>query len=355
MVASSMDKIFFYVNMVKLVYSRMVLILLFFVILCSGNIVCADNNDVIRNLKIVEQQVKKHLEKNTAVTVAIISESGDAGSGVIISRDGIILTAAHVVQNEDRVMVVFADGKTAMARVLGANFTRDAAMIKLVDGNDWPFVELGDSDAMKVGDFVVALGHAKGFDPTRRAPVRLGRLQNDGKQRFMISECTLIGGDSGGPLFDTEGRLVGIHSSIGPVLRINNHVPVNVFKKDWEYLIQGKRWGYLGAHPMSDPESAALGCRYADGIIGENGIVIAEGVIVGDVVVGSPADRAGLQAGDVIKQISGRVLENTKDMIRELGRYRPGEEADLVVVRNGETYKTKLKFERLGSYLNKMR
>lgn len=121
--------------------------------------------------------------------------------------------------------VVFADGRVVKGRVLGANFTRDAAMVQIMDGGNYPHVELGESDGLHVGDFVVALGHSKGFDPERRAPIRMGRLCTDGKQRFLISECTLIGGDSGGPLFDLSGKLVGIHSSIGPMLKINNHGP----------------------------------------------------------------------------------------------------------------------------------
>ena len=141
-----------------------------------------------------------------------------------------------------------------------------------------------------MGDFVVALGHSKGFDPERRAPIRMGRLCTDGKQRFLISECTLIGGDSGGPLFDLSGKLVGIHSSIGPMLKINNHVPVSVFRRDWDKLLSGRHWGQLGLHPMADPESPVLGFAMMD-------VLGVDGVVVEDVVVNSPADTAGIQPG----------------------------------------------------------
>lgn len=297
----------------------------------------------LRQLKSIEKEAKEVVKNDSSATVALYSASGDTGSGVIVSKDGLILTAAHVVQGEDWMKVIFPDGREADAKVLGANYTRDAAMVKLEGKGPWPFVELGDSDKLKVGDFVVAMGHAKGFDPTRRAPVRLGRLHTDGKQRFMISECTLIGGDSGGPLFDRKGRLVGIHSSIGPLLRINNHVPISVYKTDWERLLRGEQWGQLGLHPMVDPETPALGCAITQ-------VIGVEGVVVGDVVIDSPADKAGLQAGDVITRLSERVLESPRDLFRELGRHRPGEEIDLVVFRRGEAYKAKLTLGRRGDF-----
>lgn len=118
----------------------------------------------------------------------------------------------------------------------------------------------------------------------------MGRLCTDGKQRFLISECTLIGGDSGGPLFDLSGKLVGIHSSIGPMLKINNHVPVSVFRRDWDKLLSGRHWGQLGLHPMADPESPVLGFAMMD-------VLGVDGVVVEDVVVNSPADTAASSRG----------------------------------------------------------
>lgn len=301
---------------------------------------------VLNELKEVEAKTKRVVEKDTAATVAIFTDGGAMGSGVIVSRDGLILTAAHVIEGEDVVAVVTPDGKDHAAKVLGANYTRDAAMLRLVGKESkeaWPYVELGDSDRLKAGDFVVALGHSKGFDPVRRAPVRLGRLETDGKQRFLISECTLIGGDSGGPLFDLDGKLVGIHSSIGAMSRINNHVPVSVFKSDWQRLLKGEKWGMLGFNPMSDPETPSFGCELLqiDGV---------DGAVVGEIVVDSPADKAGFQTGDVIVRLSERAIETCYDVVREFGRHKPGEEVELVVVRRGQPYKVKLVLARLGDF-----
>ena len=286
-----------------------------------------------QHLKEIQNKIKAVSREDTRATVALLSDRGDTGSGVIVSSDGLILTAAHVVQGDEVMRVILPDGRMTKGKVLGADYTRDAAMVQMEGKGPWDFVELGDSDRLSVGDFVVALGHAKGFDPARRAPIRIGRMNTDGKQRFLISECTLIGGDSGGPLFDLDGRLVGIHSSIGPRLKLNNHVPINVFKENWQRLKMGEQWGQLGLNLMADPNTPVLGFSMSSG----NG-----GVLVRDVLIASPADRAGLQEGDLIIDMGDRRLTGVKDMIRELGRLRPGKKVDLKVIRNGKAYKAEL-------------
>ena len=166
----------------------------------------------ISELKQLQTKVQQVTSDCSKATVALVTKKGSTGTGVIVNESGLILTAAHVIQGSDVVMVIFEDGKVEEAKVLGANFTRDAAMAQISKSAKYPFVTLGDMGKVKAGDFVVALGHSKGFDPRRRAPIRFGRLATGDNQRFLISECTLIGGDSGGPLFDINGKLIGIHS-----------------------------------------------------------------------------------------------------------------------------------------------
>ena len=293
-------------------------------------------------LKAIQQQIHQLDPSLSAATVALVSEHGDStGSGVIVNSKGLILTASHVVQGSEIMYVIFKDGKQGKARVLGANYTRDAAMAQIEGDGPYPFVKIGDSDSVKVGDFVLALGHSKGFDPTRRAPLRLGRMNSDGKQRFMISECTLIGGDSGGPLFNMNGQLIGIHSSIGSLLEINNHVPINAFKADWERLQKGEQWGVLGLNPMADPNTPVVGFSMAV-MRGVNG------VIVDDIFPGTPAEKAGLQIGDLVTQMGDRRINSPQDMIRELGRHRPGEKVNLTVIRQGTPYKAPITLGRRG-------
>ncbi len=103
-----------------------------------------------------------------------------------------------------------------------------------------------DSKNLKSGDLVIALGHAGGYDPVRTPPVRFGRVISSDASGFLNTDCTLIGGDSGGPLFDLEGNVIGIHSSIGHSLSVNNHTGIDGFKKGWDRMKKGESWGRLG-------------------------------------------------------------------------------------------------------------
>lgn len=307
----------------------------------AGHVRAADNSAVLKGLAEMDGKVKDVVRKCTPGTVALVSSLGTTGSGVVVSSGGIILTAAHVVQGVDEVNVIFPEGNVEKAVVLGANYTRDAAMVKLSKPGPWPFVAMGDSGKLSVGDYVVAMGHAKGFDPVRRPPIRFGRLLADARQRFMVSDCTLIGGDSGGPLFNLKGEVVGIHSSIGPNVAINNHVPMAVFKEDWKRLSEGDQWGLLGMHPMADPETPVLGFTMA-------GTRPQVGIVVDEILPGSPAETSGLRRGDLVTHIATRPVVNPRELVRELERHKPGETVELMVVREGQTYKAPLKLGRRG-------
>lgn len=306
---------------------------------------CANAQD----LQKMQAQIKNVVAQAMSCMVAIAGEDGEMGSGVIVEEDGLVLTASHVVSGKSRVTVIFQDGKTYEGKVLGLNLTRDAGMVQIVDGKQkFPCAELGESYSLKVGDYVIAVGHAKGYDPTRTPPVRLGRLCTDGRQRFMISECLLIGGDSGGGLFDLNGKLVAINASIGPKLRLNSHIPIATFRRDWDKLKSGAQWGKNGTQVMEDPDTPVLGCAL-------NQMPGVVGVVVDSIMPKSSAHIAGMQDGDVIVQIDDRIINSTKDMVRELGRYRPGEKAIFVVKRQGEKYQAEVLFERKSEMLNRLK
>ncbi len=277
----------------------------------------------LRNL---EKRVQLVGQKCTPATVALLNGSG-SGSGVVISADGLILTAAHVVDKSETVKVVFPDGTEADAKVLGAYYTRDIAMAKITSPGNWPHCKMGKSAVLAPGDWVVALGHAKGYDPNRRPPVRFARILQNGKRSFLLSDCTLIGGDSGGPLFNLNGEVVGIHSSIGNNLSINNHAPVDAFEENWRDLISGKKWGELGISPLIDPDSPVLGITMG---------ASRRGIVVAEVVPGSPAAKAKLRAGDLLVQIEGNELRDAGDLLRELAKHEVGETIKLTIKRNGK-------------------
>ncbi len=289
----------------------------------------------IESLKRLEAQVKEVAKKAMPTTVSLISpDQAGSGSGVIVSQDGLILTAAHVVQGYREMIVVFPDGKQEKAQVLGANESRDSAMVQILGQGPWPFSEVGDSDELKVGDFVVALGHPKGFDPTRKPPVRFGRIMTRHGIGFLTSDCTLIGGDSGGPLFDISGKVVGIHSHIAPDKSINNHAEISGFKRSWEKMKSGRVWGALGVDRRADRNRPILGVFL---ITGEGGAMRVD-----QVPKNSPAEKAGLQVGDVLLKIQGELLRDDQHVQEVLIDYEPGDEIKVVVRRDQAEVETSL-------------
>lgn len=215
----------------------------------------------LRAMEALEEKIASVTKRAKECTVALTHPMGAgqaSGSAVIVGKNGLLLTAAHVVGEAKTVDVTFSDGRRAKAKVLGADYDHDVAMALITEPGDYPFMELGDSGKIRVGDPVVALGHPGGFDPKRQPPVRFGRVFEVDHQKNIRSDCTLVGGDSGGPLFDIEGRLVGIHSSVGMDMSINNDVPLAVLKAGWERMVMGERWGKNRAEsPKMNPEELA--------------------------------------------------------------------------------------------------
>ncbi|WP_435896146.1 S1C family serine protease [Oceaniferula spumae] len=298
----------------------------------------------IDELKALQSKIKLVSQKVMPATVSLFSaKNGASGSGVIVSEDGLILTAGHVVRGAEEMTVIMPDGKQANGKVLGANYTRDSAMIQIIDGQKkWPYAEVGNSKDLSVGDLVIAIGHAGGYDAVRTPPVRFGRMVARGSNSFITTDCTLIGGDSGGPLFDLEGRVIGIHSSIGNSLSANNHASIEGFIEDWDKLKDGKTWGRLGGGSMDDPDSPVIGVLTGDS---ERG-----GIAIRNVFGGGPAADAGLRDGDVILSINGRRVTNLRALHAEIFRHKPGDVILVRVARGEENITRKVKLGRRGDF-----
>ncbi len=288
----------------------------------------------IDDLKAIQKQVKTVLEKVVPCTVCL-QVGGSSGSGVIISADGYILTAGHVSGTPDKkVKIIFSDGREVYGKTLGQNKGIDSGMVKINDDErkgDWPHVEMGNSAAVKKGQWVISVGHPGGYKKGRSPVVRLGRLQRDAEEDTLTSDCTLVGGDSGGPLFDLDGKVIGIHSRIGGTLATNMHVPVDTYRDTWERLAKGESWGgLLGRREEVKPylgltfEPDATNCKIAE------------------VKPDSPAAKAGLKVDDLVMTFDGKMVANYEELLGQLKKKKPGDEIVLEVSRKNETLKLKV-------------
>lgn len=276
----------------------------------------------LEELQQLEAQIRQTVQRVLPATVAV-RVGGGQGSGVIISPTGYVLTAGHVAGDAHReATVIFADGKKVRARTLGIDRTADAGLLQLEGNGPWPHVDMGDTQKVKLGQWCLALGHPGGYQPGRPPVVRLGRIVQL-TPRFLRTECTLVGGDSGGPLFDLEGRVIGIHSRIGISLTANLHVPVNIFRTDWERLAAGEVWGER--KPAGKPRDKAF--------LGVQGNPEVEPCRIEEVLPDSPAARAGLRPGDILTQLDEQQLNSFADLAAAVARYRPGDRVTLQVQR----------------------
>jgi len=315
--------------------------------------------ETVAELKGLQDQVKKVVEKVTPATVGLIvefaaegsepAESG-AGSGVIVSEDGLVLTAAHVICREPEpsrrrpyrrrvareIKVVLADGTLIDAKGLGVNRV-DGGMLRITGKppkdatwpgakeGKWPVAKIGDSDALKEGQWVVSLGHPGGPRRERPPAVRVGRYITYLKSETAIrTDCTLVGGDSGGPLFDLNGNVVGIHSRIGLFLTNNMHVPAAIFKEQWDRLVRGEVIGQA--------------------VIVTTGFTLESGdkAIVKTVTEDTPAAKAGFEEGDQIVKWNNEAVKKPEDINAMLTGFEPGEVVPVEVKRNDKTVTLKL-------------
>ena len=295
----------------------------------------------LADLAKLESKVEAVSKKVMPATVALLAEkTGSSGSGVITTADGLILTAAHVVQGAEELEVVFPNGEQVMGKVLGANYSKDIAMVQIAGKGPWPFAEMGASKTLVAGDWVVALGHSAGFDASRPPPIRFGRVVSKGPGNFLTSDCTLIGGDSGGPLFDLDGKIVGINSSIGVSLTNNNHAGIDGFKDDWDRIRAGEAWGRLSMNPLANPEMPVLGI-----VMGmPRGV---KGVPVDAVAPRSPSAAAGVRAGDVIQTFDGSPVRDGNKLLVMLAKRQPGDTVKLGLLRDRKTLELEVGLVRL--------
>lgn len=283
-------------------------------------------------LRLLQKQVRRVVAAGRPVTVAV--EMNDSvGSGVIISPDGLVLTAGHVcVEPKREVWVRFPDDTKVKAISLGVNHRLDSGMVKITaeppsaeDGSkgEWPFVPLAENEPT-LGEWVIGLGQPNGFVTGRAPPVRLGRVLN-AKPETLTTDATLVGGDSGGPLLNLRAEVVGIHSKIGEAITSNYHVPVAAYRREWERLTAGS---LTGIPDGDDPDDwkPQIGFAFRDK---------SDGVVVTQVFPGKAAAEAGVELGDVLVEIDGKPIASINDVRQAVRRQSPYEHIS-VQVRRGD-------------------
>ena len=211
----------------------------------------------------------------------------------------------------------------------GTNHEEDAGMMKITDKGPWPFAELGTLAETRLGDWVLTLGHPGGFDPERSMVVRLGRIIRLSPGALQ-TDCTLSAGDSGGPLFDMLGKVIGIHSRISDSTAENFHVSITAFRDSWDRLVKGESWG---DERSQRPWFGVRGVEHPDGCKLES------------VEEDAPAFKAGLKVGDIVRKINGHEVKDYATLRRLVAESKPGDELKVELQRGEKEMSMTVKVE----------
>ncbi|REJ82547.1 MAG: Do family serine endopeptidase [Bacteroidetes bacterium] len=261
-----------------------------------------------------------------------------SGSGVILTEDGYVVTNNHVVEKAEKIEVILNDNRTYTAKMIGSDASTDLALLK-IDEKDLPYIVYGNSDELKVGEWVVAVGNPFNLTSTVTAGIVSAKARNIGIlpdqykiESFIQTDAAVNPGNSGGALVDIEGRLVGINTAIasntGSYTGYSFAIPVNLVRKVMDDLVEfgSVQRGFIGVS-IRDLDS-----KLAD----EAGIKEIRGVYIAGITPGGSAEDAGLREGDIITQIGDVSIASTPQLQEQVGRYRPGDKIRVKVNRKGD-------------------
>ena len=283
-----------------------------------------DQGDLLLMQHTIQAIAPKILRSTVAVRAGI-----EYGSGVIVSKGGFVLTAAHVARYPGRnVKIILQDGRVVRGAALGMDRRLDAGLFRILEPGPWPHATMASKSVPRPGQWCVSAGHPGGYEEGRPAVLRLGRVIST-DQSVVQTDGPLEGGDSGGPLFDLRGRVIGIHSRIGLEVSINLHVPAKWYVDNWSPLANGRIIGereegdkrpFIGAvRDPSDRRAKLLSVR-----------------------PGATAAQAGLLPGDVILQFDSDEVHDFAQLTHLVNSRRPGDKVRLKVLRESETIEVKL-------------
>ena len=292
-----------------------------------AQILAGDDPTNLAELQAMQQHVQQLVAKVLPATVSL-----PGASGVLVRRDQetYVLCAAHVTMMADRrITITKNDGARLRGTALGANHRSDVSLVRVTSKGDHPAVTMGESAKLKRGQWVLMLGHPSGKKEGRSAPARLGRVLRAPKSGYLVTDCTMQAGDSGGPLFDMQGRVIGINSRINRNLAMNMHAPIDALVKEWPELLEGKvTQGRRRGRPQM---TFGVDLTYGAGC-----------PVFDDVPEDSPLAKAGLKSGDRLLEMDGTEIDTRNSIRRVLRDFRPGEFVTVVVARNGQGIELKL-------------
>lgn len=255
------------------------------------------------------------------------------GSGFIFSNDGYVLTNAHVVANADEVTVTLTDKREFKAKVIGSDARTDVAVLKL-EANGLPKVTVGDSDKVRVGEWVMAIGSPFGFENTVTAGIVSAKTRDTGDfVPFIQTDAAVNPGNSGGPLFNIKGEVIGINSQIfsdgGGYIGISFAIPINTAVDTANQIIKSGKVsrGRIGI----EMEQQAISDELAESL----GLGKTPGVMIAKVEKDAPADKAGIQSKDIIRKVNGQVVKGNIDVVRSISSRAPGSKVTLTIWRKG--------------------
>jgi serine protease Do len=255
------------------------------------------------------------------------------GSGFVLTKDGMIMTNAHVVEGADEVLVTLTDKREFKAKIIGADKRSDVAVVK-IEATDLPAVKVGDVSRLKVGEWVMAIGSPFGLDNTVTAGIVSAKQRDTGDYLpFIQTDVAINPGNSGGPLINMRGEVVGINSQIysrsGGSMGISFAIPMDEAVRVSEQLRASGRVtrGRIGVQIETVTKEVAE----------SNGLAKTQGVLVRAVENGSPADKAGVEAGDIILKFDGKGVDKSNDLQRMVGSVKPGTRSSITVWRQAKS------------------